>query len=215
MGRLLLSLTLDAPPPSVEISTEASQYETWSALNAFDPDSEEFYATQDVVYEAFIDDASSPSASSSDDDGSSLPSGIPPWQQLSTPSRVDIDVAIPASANAATTSSSNPHMPIITSIIADRPIANVLDFSPTPSTPPAPAVLPDLRQLSISPTLTRSRLASTTIQTPVQTPSPGPPSTPHFYTWDRTIGMSLIRTSRVRRTHGRGDSLPTTLHLQG
>lgn len=73
MGRLMLSLQLldavnaDERPdaqPKIEpadddceslISTPIATVPKWSASNAFDPDSEEFWNRDDVVYEAFVD----------------------------------------------------------------------------------------------------------------------------------------------------------------
>jgi len=59
--------------PIIQMETSAPDlphYEKWSASNAFDPDSEEFW-DQEVVYEAFVDDLSSPELSPSSSEASS------------------------------------------------------------------------------------------------------------------------------------------------
>jgi hypothetical protein len=64
MGRPLFStlLSQQAPLPEPVIRVAEPQattptYERWSSLNNFDPDSEDFFAPENVVYEAFLTEA--------------------------------------------------------------------------------------------------------------------------------------------------------------
>lgn len=55
MGRALFSVSHPVSKPAVQVRTEPEpqvQYENWSRINAFDPDSDEFF--EDAVYEAVI-----------------------------------------------------------------------------------------------------------------------------------------------------------------
>lgn len=58
MGRPLFSKPTSAPVVRVEPEPTAPQhptYEKWTYLNAFDPDSDEFFENDDAVYEAFLE----------------------------------------------------------------------------------------------------------------------------------------------------------------
>ncbi|TDL26734.1 hypothetical protein BD410DRAFT_836564 [Rickenella mellea] len=54
MGRPLFSTSLAPPVVRVAEPEQPTQYEKWSSWNAFDPDSDEFFERDDVVYEAFL-----------------------------------------------------------------------------------------------------------------------------------------------------------------
>jgi hypothetical protein len=65
MGRLMMSLQLNEQNPSPaperlgEESVPPPPFAKWSASNAFDPDSDEFWDEEGVVYEAFVDEGAS------------------------------------------------------------------------------------------------------------------------------------------------------------
>ncbi|KAI0820752.1 hypothetical protein BC628DRAFT_1329556 [Trametes gibbosa] len=54
MGRPLFSAS-SQPAVRLQPEPQPPTYETWTYANAFDPDSEEFFESDDAVYEAFID----------------------------------------------------------------------------------------------------------------------------------------------------------------
>ncbi|KIJ65539.1 hypothetical protein HYDPIDRAFT_68132, partial [Hydnomerulius pinastri MD-312] len=54
MGRPLFSKAFQTTPAVREPEPQC-QYEKWSYLNAFDPDSDEFFESEHAVYEDFID----------------------------------------------------------------------------------------------------------------------------------------------------------------
>ena len=185
------------------------QYDMWSASNAFDPDSDEFLQGQEIVYEAFVDDVSSPELSpetsdASSDDGREV-------------SREEREVARRTREHYATliAAGQNP-MQASRSISPARPmqiIRSTLTVTDTPAMeterqlaplaaptivrtgetirshapsfddvdPPSSDLLwSDLRALSRSPLHMPQ-----TQSTPYVVPSPAPSVTPHIYTWER------------------------------
>jgi len=63
MGRPLYSLSYTAPAVRTEPEAGVSPYEKWTYWNAFDPDSDEFFESDNAVLEDFIDlDQASPPA---------------------------------------------------------------------------------------------------------------------------------------------------------
>jgi len=65
MGRPLFSHQYQTPAVRVE-PEQPPTYEKWTYWNAFDPDSDEFFESEDAVYEAFIDPSQLPLQGSED-----------------------------------------------------------------------------------------------------------------------------------------------------
>ncbi|KAI5995562.1 hypothetical protein EDD15DRAFT_606979 [Pisolithus albus] len=68
MGRPLFSKAFQSTPVVREPEESPCPYEKWSYVNAFDPDSDEFFHDERAVYEDFVDPAESAHSEDDDDD---------------------------------------------------------------------------------------------------------------------------------------------------
>lgn len=66
MGRPLYSKTLKAEP-IIREPEPSCPYQNWSYVNAFDPDSDEFFENDQAVYEAFVDHVASEQSDEEDE----------------------------------------------------------------------------------------------------------------------------------------------------
>ncbi|KAI6113003.1 hypothetical protein F5141DRAFT_1003378 [Pisolithus sp. B1] len=68
MGRPLFSKAFQSTPVVREPEESPCPYEKWSYVNAFDPDSDEFFHDERAVYEDFVDPAESAHSEEEDED---------------------------------------------------------------------------------------------------------------------------------------------------
>lgn len=67
MGRPLFSLAFQTEPHVVSEPEPPCPYQKWSYINPFDPDSDEFFESDQAVYEAFVDHVEAEQSEDEDD----------------------------------------------------------------------------------------------------------------------------------------------------
>ncbi|KAH7890873.1 hypothetical protein F5I97DRAFT_1946996 [Phlebopus sp. FC_14] len=204
MGRPLFSKAFQTAPAVRE--PQSPQYEKWSYLNAFDPDSDEFFESEQAVYEAFMDPVTSGNSEDEEEgdedrDVLVVRLGYPASSERDSPMAAGADE--PAhlvvddfhdlrrmeDSEAALTD------PTVRVRLATRPPPGEIRWANLPSegdhderlatpAPSAPIPVPIVRSRradegsALSPSTPPSR------QTPAQfSPSPPPTSTPRIYSW--------------------------------
>ncbi|KAI0791981.1 hypothetical protein C8Q75DRAFT_753897 [Abortiporus biennis] len=208
MGRPLFSRQTTTPAVRVEPEQTIPQnppYERWTYWNAFDPDADEFFESDEAVYEAFIDPSQLPHTLSEAQSGSretvvEREAEVEVDDSLSTVSSGSSDSASSAGTLSGRESpaGSEEDVPVATLAI-DRVSANSpeqpeeLQSPSVITSPPNVIVIHNVNEMPLRPSTPERRPATppstnTTNenQTPLffnATPSPPPSLTPRLYSW--------------------------------
>jgi len=223
----MMSYILDQPIiPSPSPMPQFPVYEKWSVLNSFDPDSDEFLDSHEVVYEAFVDEGGS--------SGSTSPSiselenhGAAPLGEAREVASTEEDVDGLEDTNTPSSHNSIPFPQPVRIVTSTSTIIDADDADTDPAPVRNSHMISDLHHLSMSPIPLHSfahRQHISPLPTPqAQSPSPAP-IPPYFSTWDRTFDVhvhppsptplrSAQRVLRARTVHTRRESMPASIRL--